>query len=1083
MKMSSTAGTGLLFILMVVSASRAWAQPNEGLAVSGTFVFMATSEASSRETEIELPDVGLELILDNDTAVDSDVTKLDGRFLVTAPVPGTYRICWTLGSSSDCSRRFEVAKGPIALGQLRARVKDRYRYGRVLTGDDRPCWIQDAFFELDVSTRVEGGGQIVRANTQGEFALIDLPDEDILVLATCEGASVNQRVQRGTSAPLDMHFDNRAPRITSLAAFDGDGYVWQTMPGASLKIVANDRDPDGDTIEYEWQVLADGVVAGGNTSTTEWKLAAREGRQIAYVMARDGEGGYAFKRLEIEASPPLITISGRALDESTGLAVRNAEVTLGNASTRTSESGWFSLSTKPLESDRHVLNIHHRDYALVSRIHDRSARGNTYPMIRAQVTIQPGDSDIVLEDTRSGGPCGIPEEGGQKRVKRLVSTRIVREETVEIDKNQREIDSAIMQIVKRQRDCSRRGVQLRIPGGSLVTPDGKTFEGMVRSAVTTLNAARRALPGDYQGIDMSGERIEMLSFGAMAVDLTTMSGEQLQLARSALADVRSPISSYQMAASAASIPLWSYDRESGFWREEGKAERVMTSDGPFYSGKVSHFSEINMDIATDPAAATCLKLEISDDFSAWNDLVLRAYLSFGGDSLQVKETAVDASSYHVIYRIPYGTDFPPNTVRLELRGTLDGEERVVLDDIINTDARPKMTGTDLWPPAPYDACGEPYELTLAPGVVPPYGEFDTTGLPSFLVGPFGEFNPADGAAQAADYYAAIDPANVKATLGGWWDENGFGPNGDGIVGGVANESYVNQPYLNHNDLGFGRDMHCLENGDDLACYVTNYGLPDQNPDNADAAANKDPAQRGATVAMEYDASAPADIRVQFYVFGGGVVSSGRISFADLDGLGPKPVPFLCMVCHGGEKSGITDSGGVVGPVRYARFREFDLPSLRYSMGRDWDFGSTNLNEDELDNFARLNRMVRDSTLGTPIADLITRWYGSTIEGAPVQPAVPIGWIGNESSYHEVHAQSCRTCHVSRDEGDPDRFFVFDDVDDFTAFSDATVCGNGSPKRRYMPNAFVTYKNFWVDTSRVLAFESLFGLASDSCNDP
>ena len=207
---------------------------------------------------------------------------------------------------------------------------------------------------------------------------------------------------------------------------------------------------------------------------------------------------------------------------------------------------------------------------------------------------------------------------------------------------------------------------------------------------------------------------------------------------------------------------------------------------------------------------------------------------------------------------------------------------MLLDNIINTDARPKMTGTDLWPPYPYTECGVPILLTPAPGVVPAYGDLDGTGRPSFLVGPYGDFNPADGAQQVVDYYNAIDPGGNKTTLGEWWQANGFGS--DGL--GTGNPTYVNQAYLNNNDLGFGRDMHCAKNGANLACYVTNYGLPDQSPANANDAENKNPATRGATVTMEWNAADPAAERVQFYVFGGGVAGSGRINFADLDGWGP-----------------------------------------------------------------------------------------------------------------------------------------------------------------------------------------------------
>ena len=62
-------------------------------------------------------------------------------------------------------------------------------------------------------------------------------------------------------------------------------------------------------------------------------------------------------------------------------------------------------------------------------------------------------------------------------------------------------------------------------------------------------------------------------------------------------------------------------------------------------------------------------------------------------------------------------------------------------------------------------------------------------------------------------------------------------------------------YLNDNDLGFGRDMHILQQEDNVASYVSNYTLsldhssPDQNPLSADAAEAKDPARAVATVCI------------------------------------------------------------------------------------------------------------------------------------------------------------------------------------------------------------------------------------------
>jgi hypothetical protein len=425
--------------------------------------------------------------------------------------------------------------------------------------------------------------------------------------------------------------------------------------------------------------------------------------------------------------------------------------------------------------------------------------------------------------------------------------------------------------------------------------------------------------------------------------------------------------------------------------------------------------------------------------------------------------ALDGAQYHAVYRIPYAPPAPPpNTLRLEVRGTYNGQQVVLLDKLIATDApRPKMTGTNLWPPYPYAECGAPVLLEADPVNLPFYGYNDATGRPFFLTGPHGTFLPANGDAEATAYYHTIDPTNAFPNLQAWWNGHGFGVNGN--LGTRAS-------YLNYNDLGFGRDMHCVVTGSDLACYVTKYGAPDQNPANADAAEAQDASQRLATVAMEYKASEPADRRVRFWVYNGGnPATAGILKFADLDGLGPKPVPHLCTVCHGGEY----DNTASVQNAIDSRFREFDLPSFKYSGNRSWDFGSTTLTAPELAAFASLNQMVHTVSPPTsPIRQLIGAWYPSTFSGPPVLPAVPSGWTGHTNEYHNVYAKSCRTCHVARDNG-----IVFDNYNDFKNFTAGVVCD--FPKK--MPNAYVTYRNFWSDQPRVIDYRVIVGRTAANCH--
>jgi len=262
-------------------------------------------------------------------------------------------------------------------------------------------------------------------------------------------------------------------------------------------------------------------------------------------------------------------------------------------------------------------------------------------------------------------------------------------------------------------------------------------------------------------------------------------------------------------------------------------------------------------------------------------------------------------------------------------------------------------------------------------------------------------------------------------------------------------------------------MHCLQSGANLACYVTNYGAPNQAAANADAALAQDAAQRGATVAMEFTSGAGADA-VQFYVYSNTGETATLLKFADLDGFGPKPVPHLCLVCHGGSPALAGNK------AQHSRFREFDLPSFRYPNNQSWDFGQAVPAEVDIQSFGALNQMVQDITpAAAPIHDLIQAWYpGSNYTVAPVLPSPPSGWSGNATAidgYHNVYGKTCRTCHVARDGGAlSPPFITFNSKSEFE-FLSYVVCGKDY---RVMPNAIITYKNFWTDVLRVNKFEAL-----------
>jgi len=1076
-------------------------------AIGTLAVLLPESPANAQNISIEVPDAKMTLINASNVEVAHAATNLAGQFRIKGAVTGKYKLCWDIQGSTGCRDGIELIDAENYLGKIAIRLKEPLLYGRVLTGDGRACWVTDPFFQLDVATKVDvtdnagnAAAQPVRANVHGDYLFPMKSVGDFAVHAQCEAAEQKAAATLRTGAVrADLNFTNHAPRLVSISARAAGKGVVRVAPGASVELAADVRDRDGDTVEYLWRDV-DGQAAAPITANSLTRVAPTNAqRQTTYLMTRDGHGGFTYKRFDMEVGDDTVQYSGTVLDEVTHAPVANAQVQFGATTVTTNAQGWFNVGGPVVPGDRYVVNVRHPDYALLSRVFDRSARSNVFELMRAQIRTLPVNAPIDLVDTDSSGPCGTGKGGDNpttgpatgKPNAAVVTNKVPTIEYVDPDAGDKfkPLDPEFLRKLTAPRQCEQLGAQISIAAGALEVEGaaGTAPTGTIRAAMTTHDPTRRALPGDARAIDSNGRESELLSYGAVYAEFRDASNHKLNLKAGATADITIPVPPQQRSTAKPSIDFWSYVETTGKWQYEGKAVLKNTPTGPAYVAKTKHFSYLNMDVAgNDPATATCIRFTIDPSLTSWSNLRIRSTVSYNGNQVITKETTYDGAAYNAIFRIPYGTSFPPNTVRLELFGEFSGHSVALVDNVINTDARPKMTGTNLWPNPDYTECGNPIVLAPASGVVPQYASNDATNRPYFLTGPTGGFLPDDPAAVVATYYPAIgiaDPDHYK--LSDWWAAHGFNADGTSATG------YARAAYLNHNDLGFGRDMHCKKSGSNLACYVTNYGAPNQQPSNADAALAQDSSQRGATVAMTYDSSVPAADSVQFYVFSNKgsdpadpYGSATMLKYADLDGFGPKPVPHLCMVCHGGNPGTLAGN-----KVQHSRFREFDLPSFRYPTAVAWDYGQATPAVIDPVQFGSLNQMVRDATPATaPINKLINAWYpGNNFTTMPQLPTPPGNaatagdWANaaNVDGYHNVYGKTCRTCHVARDSDQATPpYITFNTKTNFAGTSYA-VCGKDY---RVMPNAIITYKNFWLDTPRVTKYEILTGVTVGACQN-
>lgn len=585
-----------------------------------------------------------------------------------------------------------------------------------------------------------------------------------------------------------------------------------------------------------------------------------------------------------------------------------------------------------------------------------------------------------------------------------------------------------------------RGTRIHVPANALVGPNGEAPAGTLTAHLATLNIADGEAPGDW-GAKVGEKETSLTSYGATFVEFRDAAGVKYNLAPGTEASVEMFTYPSMQSLAPAKAKFWSYDETDGYWKPSG--DSGFNAGQANFEGRVKHFSTINTDVEKDQDA--CLKVLIYPPIPTGVKLRVTS-AAFA----QTFEGVLDAG-INAVFRLPATTE-----VRLQLfnangspyGGTVLLEEvpgTPLTGNIVNT-GPPIPAGQSSFPPEPYSPC----KLVIL-------REANAPTANAFLA-----FKGA-GSQQLADgYYNKIDPNNERLTLGAWWTKNDFNIG----AGGVPTNA-VRTSYLNNNDLGSGRDMYFLQRGDGtVAAYVTNYGLFNQDPNNADLALNR--TNPGATVAMEYgpvEGQGTTRI-VKFFVYNGngGGLNAPRSASADLDGFGGKFVPNLCLNCHGGNYFPGTPASPTFAEINVgAAFRELDIATYKFPGGR------LTANNAEKTAFRQQNLTVKGAAAGDkitiqPVKDLITGWYpGASIEQD--NTFTPPGWAGapQQALYHDVVKQSCRTCHVALDADASSSgigWITYDQLRIHRGFlQNIALCGG-----RQMPHAVITYRNFWLSAS-------------------
>jgi hypothetical protein len=1038
---------------------------------------------------IFVPGVRVSLV-DSATNVvkDTFTTDLSGRFTFWGVKPGAYRVCWKArGFRSDCfAGVLPIADRPINLRWFSIAVERRESttvlFGHVdmrsgATRTFEPSIGVNAFtrvFLVDLNGKALDS---VYVNNHGDYILPLVPASQMLrVEGRLEGArAVRTMVAEFLSSAgahrVDLTFFNYAPRFRDFLAASGGKRVRTAATGATIALTAQATDADGDPVSYRWRVpQGGGALSSPTGSTITWTLPSKPGLYRADVVASDGRGGYAKQYALVSTTGQGVAFSG-LVNATDAPAVGQAEVEVNGVTALTNTAGRFLVRVP--EDDRYVVNVRKTGYKLLSQIYQDALEGGTWTLARGTVRTVDPTQPIDVVDDRKYQRCGT------------VLTRVSPEQAARARQAMYEDSSGYVVRVQERRDSLPReqgcgpGLRVQIPSNGLVDATGNPPTGPVDVTVYTTDLRTPFdMPGDYTVVD-AGQSKVMESYGAGHIEVRA-GATRYSLRPGTTATLTLPIDPSQLAAPGAkpaTIPLLLYDEKQGVWVPEGTMQRV----GNAYVAPIRHFSDFNSDMVKVNQA--CLRIFSGDPGGGLTPLPAQYNIEITvpqGTSAPRFFSRLVANTdpfYHAFYNLPtntdvtllvYSTDPPPNTI---VYGTF-----VANTGGVQNPATPNR-------PAPnYGACQGAVVLFDASEPVPGTDAF-LHGIYSFEAANLTELQVSDPAlagqfdAASANYYQQVDPRGLRTTYSAFLGKHTF-----------AAGNHDSATYVNAADLAFGREMHCKRTpatdglDDDIACYVTNYGTANGSNADDDAdftnAANRTGAF--ATVAMEYSRvenppgdpnefdPADHDRVVKFYVYA--QPSGTLVNKADLDGRGFRPVPQLCMVCHGGEYPngfglGVPLFNNKASVKMGSVFIPFDLHAFHIVDGVVVNGATPYDKANQQAAFKALNQThVLGTHPGAAISEIIDSMYNPPTVATQSEAFVVQGWRGNagqQAMYANVVGVSCRMCHSSRPEPAVAPFGL-----DLRFNQASTFIGLGPtvPLRvciqRVMPHAYATYNRFW-----------------------
>lgn len=249
-------------------------------------------------------------------------------------------------------------------------------------------------------------------------------------------------------------------------------------------------------------------------------------------------------------SPINATVQGNVVDQN-GQPAAGVAIKVGNKIATTDNKGYFRIVKANLDKKTSLVTAEKPGYFTAYRVFSATSGAN-------YVTIQLIQKTLIGTIAATGGEVTLPN-----------------------------------------------GAKVALPANAVVKKGTTTaYTGTINvyAAYIDPTAATIAnqVPGSFLAENTNDERVVLTSYGMMAVELESTSGEKLQIASGVKATLTVPVPSSLQGSAPATIPLWYVDEQTGLWQQEGQA----TKSGNNYVGEVSHFSFWNCDISANAVILT-----------------------------------------------------------------------------------------------------------------------------------------------------------------------------------------------------------------------------------------------------------------------------------------------------------------------------------------------------------------------------------------------------------------------------------------------------------------------------------------------